>query len=134
MAFERALSPHLAARLSSRTISLPAIADWVGAAEYAVGDPAQLLTILETAGGAFSPLTLEHTNIDLCRAVASDLVILVAPDRLGVLHEVTSTSLAMAAAWRAPDCVLAHRATRCRRQHWDQCRRAAPIASRSPGL
>lgn len=46
------------------------------------------LLVLETAGGLFSPISEEGTNAELVRAVAPDLHLLVAPNRLGVLHDV----------------------------------------------
>jgi dethiobiotin synthetase len=57
---------------------------WVKAHEAAV-------TIIETAGGLFSPLGHGSTNFDLVQALRPHAVILVAPDRLGVLHELTTT-------------------------------------------
>jgi dethiobiotin synthetase len=55
------------------------------------------ITIVETAGGLFSPLGHTSTNFELTRALRPDGVLLVAPDRLGVLHDLTTT-LALAAA------------------------------------
>ena len=49
------------------------------------------ITIIETAGGLFTPLGRGVTNLDLVRALGPSVVLLVAPDRLGVLHELTAT-------------------------------------------
>lgn len=59
--------------------------------------------VIETAGGVFSPLTEHLTNFDLAHCVGSAQWVLVAPDRLGVLHEVTSTLQAMRSLGRSPD-------------------------------
>ena len=59
--------------------------------------------MIETAGGVFSPLTEHLTNFDLAHCVGNARWILVAPDRLGVLHEVVSTLHAMRSLGRAPD-------------------------------
>jgi dethiobiotin synthetase len=105
-AFEQPLSPHLAAELSGQSISFDAISRWLSAAEGTLPTKQPALTVIESAGGALSPLTLELTNVDLCRELKAALLILVAPDRLGVLHDVRSTCLAMASVWREPDCVI----------------------------
>jgi dethiobiotin synthetase len=85
------LSPHLAARRAGIRIELSAIRSWV------LDHPAQVV-VVETAGGLFSPLTDEGaTNADLVTALKPVVVVLVAPDRLGVLHDLTAT-LGFAAA------------------------------------
>jgi len=56
-----------------------------------VEEHACALTVVETAGGLFSPLDRGLTNFDLVRALRPAKVLLVAPDRLGVLHDVTTT-------------------------------------------
>ncbi len=53
------------------------------------------LLLVETAGGALSPLNLHVTNVELVKELSPCWTVLVAPDRLGVLHEVTATTLAM---------------------------------------
>lgn len=83
------ISPHLAARRAGRAIDLAACARWID--ERASGHDACLV---ETAGGLFSPLGPGIHNAALVAAVAADAVVLVAPDRLGVLHDVTATLLA----------------------------------------
>jgi dethiobiotin synthetase len=88
-AFPEPVSPHLAARLVGKRIDLTAIRRWVREQPPPV--------VVETAGGLFSPLGPEVTNLDLVRALRPNVLILVAPDRLGVLHDLTAT-LGLAAA------------------------------------
>ncbi|HKO93295.1 MAG TPA: hypothetical protein VJU61_19200, partial [Polyangiaceae bacterium] len=56
--------------------------------------------------GVFSPLTEQLTNFELAQWVGSAQWVLVAPDRLGVLHEVVSTLHAMRSLGRAPDWLI----------------------------
>lgn len=44
--------------------------------------------VVETAGGLFSPMTDEQTNADWLDGLGVDLLVLVASNRLGVLHDV----------------------------------------------
>jgi dethiobiotin synthetase len=78
------VSPHLAARRTGTEVDLASIQRWVGL-------PSAPISVIETAGGLFSPLTERLTNFDLVQALAPTGVLLVAPDRLGVLHDVTAT-------------------------------------------
>jgi dethiobiotin synthetase len=89
-AFPDPVSPHLAARLGGTAIDLEQIRTWVGAQSATV-------VVVETAGGIFSPLAPSITNLDLTVALEPATALLVAPDRLGVLHDVTAT-LGLAAA------------------------------------
>jgi dethiobiotin synthetase len=82
--FPQGVSPHLAARIAGQRIDLGAIRGWVE------GQGAPQL-VVETAGGLFSPLGPETTNCDLVKALRPHVLLLVAPDRLGVLHDVTAT-------------------------------------------
>jgi dethiobiotin synthetase len=82
--FARPVSPHLAAREAGRPISIDVIRD--AAMALAKTD----LQVVETAGGLFTPLGPTITNVDLVRALACPIV-LVAPDRLGVLHDLGAT-------------------------------------------
>lgn len=86
--FAEPISPHLAARRSGVTIALGRVTAWV---EEAVCP----WVIVETAGGLLSPLGPGLTNLDLTRALAPQVVILVALDRLGVLHEVAACTVAL---------------------------------------
>ena len=85
-AFPDPVSPHLAARRVHRIISLEPILETVAKALPNVD-----LLLLELAGGLFSPLAPTLLNIDLVRALPPSHLVLVAPDRLGVLHDVLAT-------------------------------------------
>jgi dethiobiotin synthetase len=87
-AFADALSPHLAARRAGATIQLDVVSRWVAA------HPAEVL-LIETAGGLFSPLSDSLTNLDLTRHLAPHSILLIAPDRLGVLHDLRACLTAM---------------------------------------
>lgn len=76
------LSPHLAARLEGRTIDLAAILGAVRALRR------EATVIVELPGGLFSPLANTCVNADLVSQLRPDHTLLVAPDRLGVLHDV----------------------------------------------
>ncbi|HEY8943664.1 MAG TPA: dethiobiotin synthase, partial [Polyangiaceae bacterium] len=65
-----------------------------------------LWTIVETAGGVFSPLAKRTTNFDLARALEPCTWLLVAADALGTLHDVTATLEALRARGRSPDLVV----------------------------
>lgn len=96
----RPVSPHLAAREQGLSIGLDDVVRWVEAEERrAAAD----FTLVETAGGAFSPLAAGVTNADLAAALEPARWLLVAPDALGVLHDVTATLRALR---RAPDAVV----------------------------
>lgn len=72
------ISPHLAARREGVTLSASAIVAATNDGE-----------IVESAGGLYSPLSESETNADVARLYgARARVVLVAPDRLGVLHDV----------------------------------------------
>jgi dethiobiotin synthetase len=88
--FADPISPHLCARRAGVAISVDAIA--ARALELEAGGVDALL--VETAGGLFSPLGQGVFTVDLCLALPSARVLLVAPDRLGVLHDVAATLLA----------------------------------------
>ncbi|MBX3211040.1 MAG: dethiobiotin synthase [Labilithrix sp.] len=92
------VSPHLAARRAGRSIDLDVILDWL-APIRAQADA----TVVELPGGLFSPLTDTLTNADLLTALAPSRVVLVAPDRLGVIHDVIATTRAARAAGIAFD-------------------------------
>ena len=97
----RPVSPHLAAREEGRHIAFAEVQRYV--AEHR-GDSDVLF--VELAGGMFSPLAPPLTNADLARALAPDALLVVAPDRLGVLHEVGAT-LRAAASCGTPVTALA---------------------------
>lgn len=85
---ERPVSPHLAARADGERISLPHIEAWLAPIRDAAGLRG---IILELPGGLFSPLTETEANVDLALALRGNVVLLVAPDRLGVLHDIGAT-------------------------------------------
>lgn len=102
------ISPHLAAEREGSSIEPQKVTDWVRSQEdsFFGADPAGTggVTLIETAGGAFSPLGRGLTNLDLAERLLPALLVLAAPDSLGVLHDVTATLRAMAP--RRPDFVV----------------------------
>ncbi len=81
--FEPPLSPHLAARQAARPVDVARIA-------RQVADLRRLAqgVVVELAGGLFSPLTDAMVNAELAKLLDPDALFLVAPDRIGVLHDV----------------------------------------------
>ncbi len=104
------VSPHLAARRQGVSIELSSIQNWVREAETKmtplVSSSMANWTIVETAGGVFSPLSAATTNFDLALALQPAIWVLVAADALGVLHDLSATLHAMRARNRAPDHVV----------------------------
>lgn len=96
-----AVSPHLAARRERRTIEPRVVAEWLAPIREAAD-----AVVLELPGGLFSPLTDELTNADLVLALAPTKVVLVAPDRLGVLHDVIAATRAARTCGIAIDGIL----------------------------
>lgn len=99
--FAEPVSPHLAARHAGRRIEIPPVLSWIELSEADV-------TIVETAGAMLSPLSSSLTNLSLAAALAPDFLLLVAPDRLGVLHDVRAALLAFRALapWLPQPCVV----------------------------
>jgi dethiobiotin synthetase len=89
LAFAAPVSPHLAARAEGRAIDLDVVVARVAELERRADT-----VLVEGAGGLFSPLDERTTQADLARALRADRLVLVAPDRLGVLHDVRATLLA----------------------------------------
>lgn len=83
------VSPHLAARLEGVSVDIPALVAGIQAAREGLD-----ALLVEFPGGLFSPVTDELLNVDLITQLRCDHVLLVAPDRLGVLHEVIATARA----------------------------------------
>jgi dethiobiotin synthase len=98
--FPRPVSPHLVAREAGIEIVPAEVAAWVAAAEQRWQPQ---VTLIESAGGALSPLSPSATNTDLAAGLGPALWLLVAPDALGVLHDVRAT---LAALSRRPDALL----------------------------
>jgi dethiobiotin synthetase len=86
------VSPHLAARRVGRSIPLQELAVAVGAVRAAAD-----IVLVELPGGLFSPLDPRAVNADFAARLEPDRVLLAAPDRLGVLHDVIATARAAAA-------------------------------------
>jgi dethiobiotin synthetase len=84
------LSPHLAARREGRKIDVAKIVARV--AKLSEGPD---LLLIETAGGLFSPLNDSALNADFARDLQRELplarTLLIAADRLGVLHDLGAT-------------------------------------------
>jgi len=98
------ISPHLASRNSNTPIRINEITQWVR--EHDSLQKPDGWIIVETAGGVFTPLSDGETNLDLALALEPSLWVLIAPDCLGVLHNVRSTLLAMERLARRPDVIL----------------------------
>lgn len=104
--FAPPISPHLAARRENRSITLALALTYVQSHESSSAAAASPdIVIIETAGGLFSPLSMELTNWDLARALDPANWVLVGADALGVLHDTTATLLAAQARGRRPDLV-----------------------------
>jgi dethiobiotin synthetase len=85
-AFAPPISPHLAARREGVVVDLAKIAMQVAELRGEVDG-----LVVELAGGLFSPLSRDTVNLDLVKALHATAVLLVAPDRIGVLHDVGAT-------------------------------------------
>ncbi len=105
-AYPNPVSPHLEARRLQQRIDLDEIASWV---ERTAVNLERARVVVETAGGAFSPLTEALVNADLAETLRQRFEVrvgLVAPNRLGVLHDVLATQRALAAHSSAADFIL----------------------------
>jgi len=103
------LSPHLAASLDGKEISVDAILKWVRgrtSSSHSAGSTSVDWLLVETAGGAFSPLNSIETNATLAQGLDPSLCVLVAPDRLGVLHDLSATLIALEKVARRPDLIV----------------------------
>jgi dethiobiotin synthetase len=111
--FPDPLSPHLAAQGVGMRIDLRAIVEWVRERENQFfgldSDAPGGITLIESAGGTFSPLNEESVNFDLALQLQPALTVLIAPDSLGVLHDVGACLRAMALS---PPAVVALSAAR----------------------
>lgn len=85
----RPVSPHLAAADEDRRIELEPIEAYVNAVRNRVDGVA-----VELAGGLFSPLDIGMNNADVAMRLGPEATLLVAPDRLGVLHDIAATTRA----------------------------------------
>ncbi len=83
------ISPHLAARREGRTIDIGLVAERARLLRARAD-----LLLVELPGGLFTPLGDGALNVDLLLALEPTFTILVAPNRLGVLHDVLVTTRA----------------------------------------
>lgn len=83
--FEKPISPHLAAREEGVTIDFDKLRTRADELERRLRENGAGVLVIETAGGMFSPLVPE-----LSKALSPASFVLVAPDRLGVLHDVSA--------------------------------------------
>ena len=83
-AYADPVSPHLAARLAGDgDIDFAALTAHIDG----IRNEADLV-VVELPGGLFTPLSDDCVNADFARDLDPDATLLVAPDRLGVLHDV----------------------------------------------
>lgn len=108
--FLEAISPHLAARRSGTHIELARALTYVRYNESSSGGEPLEVSLVETAGGLFSPLGPGLTNFDLAQALSPARWLLVAPDALGVLHDLTATLAAASVRGQIPDAIALCRA------------------------
>ena len=99
--FRAPVSPHVAARLEAAVIDVEAIA----ASVRTLADQVDVL-VVELPGGLFSPITENQLNVDLLARLPQARTILVAADRLGVLHDVTAANRAAKASGVEIDAVV----------------------------
>jgi dethiobiotin synthetase len=88
--FPERVAPPEAARRAGAHVDLDAFF----AAFQAVRARFDGLLVVEFAGGLFSPFDDVNSNAEVLRALAPEHHLLVAPNRLGVLHEARATVLA----------------------------------------
>ncbi|MGO8993692.1 MAG: dethiobiotin synthase [Polyangiaceae bacterium] len=93
MTFREPVSPHLAARIEAREISLDALREEIRRACASAAS----LVVVELPGGAFSPMTESVCCAEFARSLPGARTLLVAADRLGVLHDIGATTRACAA-------------------------------------
>lgn len=89
VALRTPVAPSLAARREGVTIDVPRLRGEVAR----VRDLADV-AVVELPGGLFSPFVDSLLNVDFGAALQPDATLLVAPDRLGVLHDVLATMTA----------------------------------------
>ena len=105
--FEEACTPARAARHQGEMIDFEQIRHWL-AEQFQHSERREL--IVESAGGTFSPLTAEKCNLDLydCLPTEERKIVLVAADKLGVLHDVIACLRAMGPK-RQPSLIVLNR-------------------------
>lgn len=93
-------SPHGVARAAGIALTTAQLASWVHARIAGYGPE---IVVVETAGGLFTPLSEREVNLDLVASLEPCRFALVAPDRLGSLHDVLACTAGATASFRAPD-------------------------------
>jgi dethiobiotin synthetase len=93
VALQAPVSPHRAARAEGIALPLERLTTEVLAAKTGAD-----LVLVELAGGLFTPLAEKELNVDFAARLQPDFVLLLAPDRLGVLHDVLAATRAATAA------------------------------------
>jgi dethiobiotin synthetase len=86
VALRTPVAPSVAARREGVTLDVPRLQ-----AEIARVRELADVTLVELPGGLFSPFVDRTLNIDFAAALHLDATLLVAPDRLGVIHDVLAT-------------------------------------------
>jgi dethiobiotin synthetase len=132
---EEPISPHRAARRAGVSLDVPSLA---AAIRPLRADLDVLVT--ELPGGLFTPLSDHSFNADLAAELRPDALLLVAPDRLGVLHDVVAAlrasaamSLAVAAVVLvSPECPDASTATNAEELARVTSCRILPTVRRAP--
>lgn len=96
------VAPMRAALNSGHPVRLADVAGWVAALEAELKPQ---ITLIETAGGLFTPLSTTETNLDLISALNPAQWVLVARNRLGVLHDAIGCVLAARARGYSPNAI-----------------------------
>lgn len=89
--FKAPLAPPAAAALENKALEFDAI---VAACGVALADPRAERVLIETAGGVMSPLTLQHTMLDLIAALRQP-VVFVAGSYLGAISHTLTALVAL---------------------------------------
>lgn len=104
-AYEPPLSPHLAAALAGRPIQIAIIEGWLRERERDLSGSRDV-SLVEGAGGLFTPLTDTENNLTLTNALRPSTVLLVSPNRLGVLHDALSSLALLRATLKSTPVVI----------------------------
>lgn len=97
VALRAPVSPHLAAAREGVSVPWTDIAAWISRTR------SHTSLLVELPGGLFTPLTPSLLNVDAVKELHPELTVLVAPDRLGVLHSVLATFAGAGARKVVPD-------------------------------
>lgn len=95
------VTPAIAAEEEGVTIDVEDLAGRI----RALGADADVV-IVEGAGGLLSPITWTRDFEHLVRAIGGESLVLVAPNRLGVIHQVRATAQCAADTWLMLDAVV----------------------------